>query len=247
MEYLTFFICVFHFYESPTISMDFTILRHFVGLMLVIIHSFISVRKYQVNGPSRWFYGDFFINTFKTDVDSKLHFTEAFTGTLALWGGAMLCNSKSLLSVTIFAQISHICFFYFVDVERDADKQEKQFYFFENENSCCGIADFTPEDTLVGTSVASSISSSPSRSRSISVTETVMQAMHELESIAIPHFKSLVQSTKRSVTKLANAARLEETLPREDLPLHLYSLKLIGEDGYDAPNSTYRFGEVRLN
>jgi hypothetical protein len=66
------------------------------------------------------------------------------------------------------------------------------------------------------------------RSRSVSVdyfgvTETVMQAVQSLESIAIPHFKSLVQSTKRSVTHLANAARLDNTLPRDELPLHLYS------------------------
>eukprot|EP00842_Homolaphlyctis_polyrhiza_P005785 jgi/Hompol1/6207/HPOL_004884-RA len=68
-------------------------------------------------------------------------------------------------------------------------------------------------------------SSTPLSHRSVSNTvRLVVRELEELVDTAKPRVQAMVDQTKLQVTNLANAANLQETLPREELPLHLYSL-----------------------
>ncbi|KAJ1345133.1 hypothetical protein BSLG_000648 [Batrachochytrium salamandrivorans] len=69
--------------------------------------------------------------------------------------------------------------------------------------------------------------SSDVHSHSRSVTETVRLVVKELEDLvdtAKPRVQAIMDQTRLRVANLANAARLEDTLPRDQLPLHMYSL-----------------------
>jgi hypothetical protein len=254
--YVSFFICAIHFYEAPVAINYFQLLTVIVGFLMVIGHIVISFQNYQSNGPSGWFYGEFFIETFK--LHHKLN-NESFIS-LSLWGVSLICQSQVLLVIAAAGQICQLCFVKLIQFQNDKDKWER----LENNDDekidrnvvDQNDTDTNPETLARSASYAGSFESSSTprtpRSRSVSVdyfgvTETVMQAVHGLESIAIPHFKSLVEVTKRSVTHLANAARLDNTLPREELPLHLYSLKLIKSSESDHEQEPiYQFGEVFL-
>jgi Phospholipid methyltransferase len=195
-------------------------------------YSGIAIRRYQVFGPSWWFYGEFFIDTFKHREVTQSLINHPLLSCMSCWGVTLMCNSLPLLAITIFFQLSNIWFVSFIRVSKD----------FKETDSC---SDMTPRDSFTFNSLESSPTASPLRNRTKSVTETVLHAIHDLELLAKPHITSLVQSTKRGVTQLANAARLGDTLSREDLPLHLYSLKLIKDSGDDDGSPpTYQLGEV---
>ncbi|XJO72796.1 hypothetical protein BDV3_003900 [Batrachochytrium dendrobatidis] len=67
------------------------------------------------------------------------------------------------------------------------------------------------------------------QTHSRSVTDTVRLVVKELEYLvdtAKPCVKAIVDQTKLRVANLANVVRLEDTLSRDQLPLHLYSLSV---------------------
>ncbi|KAJ3360183.1 phosphatidylethanolamine N-methyltransferase [Kappamyces sp. JEL0680] len=77
-------------------------------------------------------------------------------------------------------------------------------------------------DSLAGSSLATE-----SDSRLHTTIKRVVKELEELVGTAKPHVETLVRNTRRSVVNLANAARMQESLPLKDLPTSLYSLHVL--------------------
>ena len=92
--------------------------------------------------------------------------------------------------------------------------------------------------------------SNNSHSRRKSVTDRLRNVVRELEELvdhAKPKVKAIVDNTKLHVVSIANAARLDDALSTDELPLHLYSLsfptKTVANEGDDGQVVEFELGE----
>ncbi|KAI8895281.1 phospholipid methyltransferase-domain-containing protein [Globomyces pollinis-pini] len=283
MSYVSFVICSYRCYFLPSdFGTDGILLRHTIGILFIALHCWITVSVYQVIGPLGWFHGDYFIESLqfrykmkRTGIYKYLDHPLLFT--FSCWGMVLICSSWSLLWITVFGQVSHGLFFWFVEQPHLKSLASNIEY---TEPQPLQAINSMPKNDSFETLYSTELNHRKSRSRVSSVMESlsdsyassdnpnqsynpspspgtnsplstgyvretlklVVQELEDMLDTAKPHVQAMVQKTQRGVVNLANAARLEESLPPSELPLHLYSLTFT-KPADDSGIVRYQIGE----
>ncbi|KAI0076990.1 phosphatidylethanolamine N-methyltransferase [Panus rudis PR-1116 ss-1] len=101
-------------WKSYSIPSDWTVgnelLRHTLGVILIIIHVWATLESYEVLGLFGWFFGDFFIDDFPahleyTGIYRYLNNPEIMSGA-AFFGLAMISGSKLVFALAVIRYLS---------------------------------------------------------------------------------------------------------------------------------------------
>ncbi|EGF81196.1 hypothetical protein BATDEDRAFT_775, partial [Batrachochytrium dendrobatidis JAM81] len=223
MTYLSFFVCAWRLYIPPQSFSDGpTILKHIFGCLFIILHAWVTVSIYEVRGRLGWFHAEFFIDSLYGKNGPRhngvyRYLENPLLYTFSCWGLTLICRSWTLLFLTAFGQISNWLFLKLV-IEQHYVKLYGKRPFEQSGGQRRSLKGrvHTPTEATEQT-------------HSRSVTDTVRLVVKELEYLvdtAKPCVKAIVDQTKLRVANLANVVRLEDTLSRDQLPLHLYSLSV---------------------
>lgn len=69
MTYVTFFIACWKTYNLPdNWAYGTTLLRHTLGLIFISLHIWTSVSIFEALGDFGWFYGDFFLDEYPSEL-----------------------------------------------------------------------------------------------------------------------------------------------------------------------------------
>ncbi|EJD05138.1 phosphatidylethanolamine N-methyltransferase [Fomitiporia mediterranea MF3/22] len=112
MTYSSFFGFAWKTYQFPQgwIVGD-QLLRHTLGIFLILLHVWAARESYEVLGVFGWFFGDFFIDNFPTTLEYTgifrfLNNPEILSGS-TFFGLALITGSKSVLTLAIFTNLSY--------------------------------------------------------------------------------------------------------------------------------------------
>jgi phosphatidylethanolamine N-methyltransferase len=107
-------------YELPdNWDHGWAILKHVVGLSLVLLQIWTAVSIYDELGEFGWFYGDFFFDsgvklTYKS-IYRFLNNPERIIGTAGLWGAALITWSRSIFLLALMSQLLTLAFISYVE------------------------------------------------------------------------------------------------------------------------------------
>ena len=214
LTYTSFYILAYRLYTTPTFTTtDGELLRHIIGILMVILHAWVNISVYQVVGPLLWFHGEFFIDTLPPPSTRGIfkYADYPLLYQFSLWGVALLCERKEILGMAIFSQLSQYLFL--VIVKGSEEVGLRRTTSFSSDSDSTNV--FTPDEDEEYFSM------------------TISRVVKELEGLvttAKPAVEMIVQKTRRGVVKLAESARLEGSLPVQALPIELYSLGIEWDD-----------------
>lgn len=95
------------------------LLKHVIGIVLIVTQIWVSVSVYDSLGEFGWFYGDFFFDhssklTYK-GIYRFLNNPEILLGNFGLYGAALITASKAVLLLAAFSQILSLSFIQLVE------------------------------------------------------------------------------------------------------------------------------------
>ncbi|KAJ3268839.1 phosphatidylethanolamine N-methyltransferase [Terramyces sp. JEL0728] len=255
MIYVSLFVTAYRFYKFPdSYFNDGEVIKHTLGLLFIVLHAWITTAVYTVLGPIGWFHADYFIDALQSRDKKQSgiykYLEHPLLYNFSSWGVVLICASWEIFWITLFGQILHFIFLQLVErphIDSTYGKNLNSATSSENLlNRSDTVTTITDMDTIVPTRTLDSDSESIAsesedddtlrlkrRKRTNStggiVIDTIKGVVQELEGLmhnAKPHVKAMVQKTQRGVASIANAARFEDSLARNSLPLHLYTLSL---------------------
>ncbi|KAJ3325351.1 phosphatidylethanolamine N-methyltransferase [Boothiomyces sp. JEL0866] len=259
MIYVSLLVTAYRFYKFPeSYFNDGEVIKHTLGLLFIVLHSWITTAVYTVLGPIGWFHADYFIDALqgrdKKQTGIYKYLEHPLLYNFSSWGVVLICASWEVFWITLFGQTLHFIFLHLVErphIDSTYGKNLNSTSYETLLNRSDTATTITDTETVVPTRTLDSDSESIAsdsedddtlrlkrRKRTDStggiVIETIKGVVQELEGLmhnAKPHVKAMVQKTQRGVASIANAARFEDSLARNSLPLHLYTLSIKNTTG----------------
>jgi phosphatidylethanolamine N-methyltransferase len=219
-----------------------------LGLGMVLLGSWISLEEYRRKGPEGWFHGHYFLEPQRMN---RVPSDWVGTITVGCCGAVLITKSWQVALMTLVSQLANIVFHKMVERPGTVGSPSKSHgSLLDSPHQALLSSDSEKEgvmfhlkydsDTMYLSSDEESDTQPRLRRRrtqsieSLSVRETIKNVVQEVGELVDTAASKLAQKTRKSVVHLAHAARMEESLPRSELPLDLYQIscsKTPDEDG----------------